>query len=189
MIYFELINSINLSRYFEDIGLIKSRIFLRKVSRTNSKPLILFIGNSLLKDDRIGLIVGEKLKPTLESEGFQVEVVDKSGLSLIDYIEGRELVILVDSIMTSKHPVGEVVEVDLNKLESYSIWSPHYMGVPETLKIMELLSIPKPEKLFVIGIEVADVYTISEELSKELDQRIEEISSKVYGMIKSISCK
>jgi len=176
---------VDFTRYLKDIDFIKSRVFLREASRMSSKLLVLFIGNSLFKDDRIGLIVGEKLKPILEGEGFQVEVLDKSGLSLIDYIEGRELVIIVDSIITSEHQVGEVINVDLDKLESYSVWSPHYMGVPETLKVMEELGIPKPEKLYVIGIEVTDVYTISEEISKELEERLDEISSKVYEMIKS----
>ncbi len=171
--------------YLQDIGLIKSRIFPGEVSPMDCGLLILFIGNSLFRDDRIGLIVGEKLKPILEHEGFHVEVLDKSGLSLIDYIEGRELVIIVDSIITSEHQVGEVVDVDLNKLESCSVWSPHYMGLPETLRVMEELGIPKPEKLYVIGIEVVDVYTISEEISRELEERLDEISSRVYEMIKS----
>jgi|GEM_PF-442832 hydrogenase maturation protease len=173
------------TQYLKDIDFIKSRVFLREVSRMGNQLLVLFIGNSLFKDDRIGLIVGERLKPVLEREGFHAEILDKSGLSLIDYIEGRELVIIVDSIITSEHQVGEVINVDLNKLESYSIWSPHYMGVPETLKVMEELGIPMPEKLYVIGIEVADVYTISEEISKELEEKLGEILSKVYEMIKS----
>lgn len=151
----------------------------------DKEPLILFIGNSLFKDDKIGLILGEKLKPILEDEGLQVEVIDRSGLSLIDYIEGREKVVIVDSIITSRHPVGEVVNVDLNDVERHSIWSPHYVGVPETLKLMEELGMPTPRELYVIGIEVIDVYTVSEDISEELEKKIEEIASKVYSIIKS----
>lgn len=151
----------------------------------DDKPFILFIGNYLFKDDKISLIVGEKLKPLLEKEGFEVEVVDKSGLSLIDYIEGKNYVVIVDSIVTSEHQVGEVVEVNLSEVERYSIWSPHYMNLPETLKIMKELAMHMPRELHIIGIEVIDVYTISEEISDELKKKLEEITSKVYGMIKT----
>lgn len=151
----------------------------------DNKPLILFIGNYLFKDDKISLIIGEKLKPTLEKEGFEIEVIDKSGLSLIDYIEGRDLVIIVDSIVTSKYQVGEVVEVDLGEVERQSIWSPHYMNLPETLKTMKELGINIPRELYVIGIEVSDVYMVSEEISDELEKKLEEITGKVYDVIKN----
>lgn len=152
----------------------------------NNKPLILFIGNSLFKDDKIGLIIGEKLKPILENEGFDVEVLERTGLTLIDYIQDRECVIIIDSINTSKHPVGEIVEVDANCLQASSIWSPHYMGLPETLKLMQALGFTIPRKLYIIGIEVTDVYTVSEEVSEELARKVEEISAKIHEKVKSL---
>ncbi|MEM3397688.1 MAG: hydrogenase maturation protease [Nitrososphaerota archaeon] len=150
----------------------------------NSKPLILFIGNYLFRDDKVSLLVGEKLKPVLENEGFEVEIMDKSGLPLIDYIEGRELAIIVDSVVTSKHPVGEVVEVDIDEVGKQSVWSPHYMNLSETLKVMKELGIPMPREIQIIGIEVSDVYTISEEVSEQLKEKLEEITRKVYDLVK-----
>ncbi len=152
----------------------------------NNRPLVLFIGNSLFKDDRIGLIIGEKLKPILENEGFDVEVLERTGLTLIDYIQDREHVIIIDSINTSKYPVGEIIEVDVNYLQASSIWSPHYMGLPETLRLMQALGFNLPRKLYIIGIEVTDVYTISEEISEELTRKIEEISTKIYEKVKNL---
>lgn len=152
----------------------------------NNRPLVLFIGNSLFKDDKIGLIIGEKLKPILESEGFDVEVLERTGLTLIDYIQDREDVIIIDSINTSKYPVGEVIEVDVNCLQASSIWSPHYMGLPETLRLMQALGFNLPRKLYIIGIEVTDVYTISEEISEELTRKIEGISTKIYEKVKNL---
>ncbi len=152
----------------------------------NNKPLILFIGNSLFKDDKIGLIIGEKLKPTLENEGFEVELLERIGLTIIDYIQDREYVMIIDSISTSKYPVGEVIEVDVNDFQEYSIWSPHYIGLPETLRLMQALGFNVPRKLYIIGIEVNDVYTISEEISEELARKVEEISAKVYEKVKNL---
>jgi Ni,Fe-hydrogenase maturation factor len=67
------------------------------------KKLVLFLGSSILGDDRVGLVVGEMLKKRLESAGYEVEILEKSGFSLIDYLENREEVVIVGSVKTGKH--------------------------------------------------------------------------------------
>ncbi|MCS7125874.1 MAG: hydrogenase maturation protease [Aigarchaeota archaeon] len=148
-----------------------------------SRPLIVFIGNSIFRDDRIGLIVGEKLRDNLMRDGCDVEIVEKTGLNLIDYLEAREKVVIVDSIMTSRHRIGEVLEIDIKGIESETVWSPHYIGVLETIKLMEMLSLDPPKKLMIIGIEVSDIYTISNEISKELEEKLDTITMEVYYKI------
>ncbi|MDW8014264.1 MAG: hydrogenase maturation protease [Archaeoglobaceae archaeon] len=150
------------------------------------KPLILFLGNQIFRDDRIGLVVGEKLKDILLKEGYEVEIVDKTGLNLIDLLEGRDEVIVVDSIKTSKHSIGEVIDVDVENFDRCSVWSPHYIGIPETLKIMRILDLNPPKKFHIIGIEVSDIYTISEELSNEIREKVNEIVEKVYRKLEEI---
>jgi len=75
------------------------------------KLLVLFLGNPILADDKIGLVLGEMLKPMLESEGHEVEILEKTGFSLIDYLENRRAAVIVDSVKTGKHEVGEIVTI------------------------------------------------------------------------------
>ncbi|MEN2975295.1 MAG: hydrogenase maturation protease [Candidatus Caldarchaeales archaeon] len=147
------------------------------------KPLIIFIGNPLFKDDKIGLMIGEKLRESLLNIGYDVEIADKTGLNLVDYLEGREEVVIVDSITASGYQIGEIVELDIDSLSSYTIWSPHYIGVPEAFKIMEILELNPPKKLYILGIKVSDVYTISEELSEELQDKLDIIVEEIYHKI------
>jgi Ni,Fe-hydrogenase maturation factor len=56
-------------------------------TRNTKGVLIIFLGNAILSDDRITLTLGEMLKEKLESEGHQVEVLERTGFSLIDLRE------------------------------------------------------------------------------------------------------
>jgi len=152
----------------------------------NTKPLVLFIGNYLYSDDKIGIIVGEKLKNKLINEGVDVEIMEKMGYSLIDVISNREIVIIVDSVKSSKWEIGEVMLLNIDEVDMYTPRSPHYSGLPEMLKLMKSLELGMPMKIYVIGIEVKDPYTISENLTPELVSKLDEIINKVYKMIRDI---
>jgi hydrogenase maturation protease len=146
-------------------------------------PLILFLGNSLYAEDRIGLLVGEILKGRLEAEGFEVEILERIGYSLIDYIAGKDSVIIVDSI------VGEYGEVklieDLKSFAAFSPKSPHYAGLPEAIELIKALNLPIPERILVLGIGVRDPYSIGE-IPPELNARVGDIAEKVHREIRNV---
>jgi hydrogenase maturation protease len=151
------------------------------------KLLVLFLGNPILADDRIGLVLGEMLKPMLESEGHEVEILEKAGFSLIDYLENRPDAVIVDSVKTGNHEVGEIVTVKPEDFQQYAPLTSHYVGIPETLKMMRLLDLNPPQHIHILGIEVEDPYTISEELSKKLTDRLNELSEGIHKNISSIA--
>jgi len=146
-------------------------------------PLILFLGNSLYAEDRIGLLVGEILKGRLEAEGFEVEILERIGYSLIDYIAGKDSVIIVDSI------IGEYGEVklieDLKSFAAFSPKSPHYAGLPEAIELIKALNLPIPERILVLGIGVRDPYSIGE-IPPELNARVGDIAEKVHREIRNV---
>jgi hydrogenase maturation protease len=148
-----------------------------------TKPLVLFLGNRILADDRIGLIIGEMLKERLESEGKDVEVLEKIGYSLLDYVEGRESVIIVDSVVTGRHGIGEVVTLRPDDLQRFSPSSSHYAGLPELLSLMKELDLVPPLNFRVIGIEVEDPYAVSTKISRKLETEMNRIAEKVHRIV------
>ena len=148
-----------------------------------ARPLVIFVGNRLYGDDKIAILVGEKLKNRLISLGIDVEIVERMGFALIDYILGREKVVIVDSVKSNKFPIGEVFEIKYIDYDSYTPSSPHSIGLPEALKLLEELDLKKPKRVCIIGIEVKDPYKISESLSKELKEKFNEIVSRVFKEI------
>lgn len=155
-------------------------------NKGNAKQgLIIFLGNAILSDDRIGLIVGEILRERLESEGYQVEILEKTGFSLIDYLENTEDTVIVDSVRTGKHQVGQVVSLSLDDFQQYAPFTSHDVGISEALRLMRKLDLNPPRHLRILGIEVEDPYTISENMSEKLTGRLSELAQEIHKMISS----
>jgi hydrogenase maturation protease len=154
-------------------------------TRNTKGPLILFLGNAMLSDDRIGLILGEMLKEKLESQGYEVEILERAGFSLIDYLENRDEAVIVDSVRTGRHHVGQVVCMNLDDLEQYAPFTPHYVGISETLRLMRQLDLNPPRHLHILAIEVEDAYTISENVSEKLKGRLNSLAQEIHKMILS----
>jgi len=145
---------------------------------------IIFLGNILYSDDKIGIIIGSKLKDKLQNLGCNVEILESIGYTLIDYLEGYDIAIIVDSIKTNKHPVGSVLLFEDEDFKSAPT-SPHYAGLPEALEIMRELGIKIP-KTYIIAIEVKDPYTVSNDISSELKTKLNYVVSRVFELIVDI---
>lgn len=152
-----------------------------------TKPLILFLGNSILADDGIGLVIGEMLKEELETEGNDVEVLEKTGFSLLDYLEGRQRVVIVDSVKTSNHEIGDVMTLRPSDYKSHAPFTSHYVGIPESIELMKLMGLEPPKDLSILGIEVEDPYTVSSSMSEKLQREVSNIAKRVHDFI-SIPC-
>jgi len=151
------------------------------------KLLVLFLGNPMLADDKVGLVLGEMLKPMLESEGHEVEILEKTGFSLIDYLENRRAAVIVDSVKTGEHEVGKIVTIRPEDFQRYAPFTSHYVGIPEALKMMKQLDLNPPEHIHILGIEVEDPYTVSEEMSQKLTERLNELSEGIHMKVLSIA--
>lgn len=143
---------------------------------------VLFLGSSIHSDDRIALIVGERLKDRLEADGFEVKFFERSGYTLIDQFLDNEIVLIVDSILGEVGKVFLIEKVEeVTKLQNFS----HYAGILGAIQFVRALNPSKP-KILVIGIGVKNPYTVSEEISHELETKIEKIAEDVYNVVRDI---
>lgn len=141
-----------------------------------------FIGNSIFGDDRIGILTGERLKQRLEGGGYDVHVIERTGLALLDCLEGHDNAMVVDSICDGRLPVGSVSSYSVKDFELVKPVAPHFSGVPEAVKLMQDLGMSVPE-VSVIGINVRNPYDLSFDLADDLESLRDEISEEVYEMI------
>ena len=86
------------------------------MSRTSEEPkrvLILGLGNDILSDDAVGLLVARRLKHELSRfPGIAVLESSEMGLALLDFITGYSAVLIIDSIQTGQAAAGSVHELD-----------------------------------------------------------------------------
>lgn len=102
-------------------------------------------------------------------------------------MEGREEVVIVDSVKTGKEAVGAILSMTPDEFNRYAPITPHYLGAPEAISIMKELDLNPPKHIHILGIEVEDPYTVSDKISKKLEERLDEIAEKLYKMIRELT--
>jgi hydrogenase maturation protease len=147
--------------------------------------LVLGVGNTLLKDEGIGVKVVEKLQSGY-SFSSNVELMDGGtlGLRLLDPISNADYVIVVDAVQNAQPP-GTLYRLpadDLAKRVTFKN-SLHQLDLVETLAYAEILG-NRPEAV-IIGIEPADISPWGTELTEPIAALLPEMCSRVLKEIES----
>ncbi len=119
------------------------------------KPiLILGLGNPLQGDDGIGCAVAEELLRHPLPEEVECIEGGTPGVGLINLIQGRRQVVLVDAAKMGRAP-GEMVRLTAREIESdpaHRAVSLHSAGIADALALARALQIELPE-IICMGIE------------------------------------
>jgi hydrogenase maturation protease len=140
--------------------------------------LIVALGNDLMGDDGVGIVAGL----TLRGEGLPVEMSVRSGLALLDHIEGTEKVLLIDSQTTGGRP-GTVEEFCLTPSAIRSP-SPHYLGYGEALTVGRAAGLELPGEIRVLAVERADAAEIGAGLSDAVQEALPELIRRAREIVR-----
>ena len=146
------------------------------------RPIVLGLGNDLLADDAIGLLVARRVQ---EMAGDEVDAVECrcAGLSLLDPLAGRTHAIIVDAIVTGHQPPGTIYRITPADLRDVTNLSPHYAGLPEVIRMAHHLGLAFPEEIEIIAIEAEDVTTIGGGLTPAVAGVLDEVIRKVIETV------
>ena len=128
------------------------------------RTIIVGLGNDLLADDAVGILVARRLKEQLTDECIDVVECSAHGLAILDLFIDYDRAILVDALVTGKHPPGTIVEIPVDTLRSVPNPSPHFAGVPEMIALARRLGVNYPAEFHILGVEVADPFTLGGDL-------------------------
>jgi len=133
--------------------------------------LVLGIGNTILKDEGIGVRVAEKMMEM--SLPPEVEVMDGGikGLDLLYYIEGRKKVIVVDAVKAGAPP-GTLFRFTDNDIAAKKgiMRSAHGIDFSDVIAVARFTG-TKPAEIIFLGIEPYDL-SVSMELSPKIEEMI-----------------
>jgi hydrogenase maturation protease len=126
--------------------------------------LVLALGNDLLGDDGVGPAAARLLARRIPCD---VEVVEAphGGLDLLDLLEGRERALLLDAVLTGRHPPGTILEFGRADFALTAAPSPHAAGLPDVLALAERLAIPFPRDLRILAMEVERMHVLGADLT------------------------
>lgn len=136
--------------------------------------LILGLGNPILGDDSVGLIVLEQLRPLMTDRSDVVLGEDYwGGLRLMERMVGFDQAIIIDAIV-SGNPPGTVMQLSPGSIPTQRSSSSHDVNLATALELGRQTGarLPKDENITIIAIEADDVYTFTEKLSTAVEAAI-----------------
>jgi len=129
------------------------------------KTLVLGLGNPVVSDDRVGLLVAQELEPILAGRP-EVEVGEDywGGIRLMERLIGYQRAIIVDAIVTGSPP-GTIHRLTPGSIGTQHSASAHDVNLPTALEFGRRagVELPADDQILLIGVEAEDVLNISEE--------------------------
>lgn len=143
---------------------------------------ILCLGNDLLADDSLGIIVAEQIRQLVPSN---VEVIStaESGFHLLDYVLDTRRLVVVDTVVTGSAPPGTIYAFHDHELQVIPGGSPHYIGLNETLALARQLGLPVAEEVVFLAVEAADCLTLGGEVHPAVRAAIPGLIGMVRNLV------
>lgn len=143
------------------------------------RTLVVGIGSTIRGDDGIGVHVARKLKEESYAESYDIIELGTAGLSLLDYVEGYDRLIIVDAIVTGAPPgtVHELRGEDVTK--TAHLGDGHESDLPTTLALGRRLGKHMLKDVVIIAVEAAGLDDFSEQLTPEVEKAIPEALARI----------
>jgi hydrogenase maturation protease len=130
----------------------------------------------------VGVLAAQELEGLLAG---RADVVTSSlcGLALLDVLSGYDAAVIIDALVTGRHPVGEVFEVDPAALRPVAGASAHFSGLPEMLNVAERVGLRFPARLRLFAIEVHDLRTVGGPMTPRVREALPPLCESVIHAI------
>ena len=151
--------------------------------------LILGLGNPILTDDGIGVLVAEEVRSRLpEDTNIDITEVSVGGLTLMESMIGYDRVILVDAFQKQHDgSPGKVHKMTLEDLKSISPTqhsaSPHDASLVTALETGKRMGLHLPNDIIIFAVEVENVMNFSDQPTPRVAAVIPEVSEAVLAEV------
>jgi hydrogenase maturation protease len=149
---------------------------------------IIGLGNSILRDDGVGIHAAREVGRQLAAAGLDstVDIVETevAGFALMELMTGWKRIILLDCIQFDGVEPGAVVRIDPEDLRtSLRIRSVHEIDLPTVLELGRRLGLAMPDKLIIYGVQAQDSLTFGESMTEAAERGKEKAVSLVLEEI------
>jgi hydrogenase maturation protease len=146
--------------------------------------ILIGLGNPIMSDDGIGLLVSRRVHELLPD--CDLELSPAGGFEVVDLMLGHRRAVIIDSMVTGKHPPGTVLRIDTDSaLETLRTGHSHGINFLEAIEVARSCDAEVPGEVVVYGIEVQDPFSLGQEVSESLldgiDGMAREIADDLLG--------
>jgi hydrogenase maturation protease len=149
------------------------------------KPiLVLCLGNEVLSDDSFGYHVHNRLRESFQSsETADIEFSSIAGFTLIDVLQERRHVLIVDAISAGAQ-AGQLHFFEASLLTpSRHLVNSHQISLPSAISLGVQFGLNMPERIDVLAVEAQDVETLSESMTIPVANALAEACDRVHAWV------
>lgn len=151
-----------------------------------ARSILVGLGNPILSDDVIGLIVAGEVHKRLP--GFDLELSSSNGLDIVDRILDHDFAAIIDSMVTGKYCPGKVLRLDLQRsMPTLRASDVHGVGLNQAIELARACGAAVPRRIVVYGIEVVDPRSVGDLVSAAVSERIGAIVEEIVRDLPVVS--
>ncbi len=151
------------------------RVFKRLALEKSSplKSLLLGLGNTLLRDDSVGVRVVREVASREPASHWNIVEAEIGGFGLLDVLEGHDRAIIVDAIRRNDTAPGGVSVFNAEELQpSLHLVAGHQIDLSSALELGRRLGRPVPKTVKIVGIQIEDDRTFAESCTRAVEDAI-----------------
>ncbi len=133
------------------------------------KTLVIGLGNPILTDDGVGVLVAYALMQAIKGQdvsGIEITEASVGGLRLMEMMIGYERVIVIDALLATDVPPGTIRRFTLADLSAISplqhTASAHDTSLVTALQSGRRMGLPLPKEIILFGVGVQNVFDFGE---------------------------
>lgn len=146
------------------------------------KAIIVGAGNTIVRDDGVGIYISRMLKKSLHHPGVKIKETSLSGITYIDMLEGFDFAFIIDSIKLENDDIGELYKIEEGEIEIEYKKNPqslHLFTLWDAVSLGRKIGLKMPDKIIVYAVNVSDNTTFNECFSPEIQNAIQPISENI----------
>lgn len=148
------------------------------------KTLVAGIGSLIRGDDGVGVHAVRRLRRRPHPRGVDFGEFGTAGFGLLDVVEGYDMVILVDALVSG----GEIGTVSV--LTGSAISKAVHTGIGHEANLSSVLSLGRrflgrrmPQQVFVVAVEAGEIHTFSEVLTPKVQESLVVVDAVVASLL------
>ncbi len=148
------------------------------------RAVVVGLGNPLLSDDGVGVYAARLLAERLAGAPVVVEESSWGGLRFLDLLAGYDHAVIIDAIQWRHGPPGTVYRLAPDEaVPTVRAVSFHDVSLGTALALGRRLGIPLPTDIVFLAVEAADVLTVAEGCSPEVEAALPEVVRLVLDQL------
>ncbi len=139
------------------------------------KAILVGLGNSILRDDAVGLLVVRRARDFLRQD-TSVAVVEneRGGMDVLDLVAGYDRAVLVDAIKTKRVPPGSLILLRPEDLpQTRRLGGLHDLDLPLALELADRMGLDRPEEIWILAVEIEEDLTFGEKCTPAVAAAVE----------------